>query len=155
MDPAPAPEEAMVDVTTGVDVIDVLMVQHQRIGSALDQVESAVGDGRVAALRSLAALVDVHESVEARLVHPLTSRTVADGAAIAHARFVEEDQVTELLGRLCAMDVNTPRFCDAFAVFRDVLACHIHREEAEEFAPLRAQVDHRQLVELAAAAQVG
>jgi len=138
-----------------LDVIDVLLTQHDQIVAALDQVEASGDGSRSAALRSLAALVDLHESVEARLVHPLTSRVVPGGDAIAHARVVEEDQVTELLGRLCAMDTNGSRFSDAFAVFRDVLAGHMHREEAEEFVALREQADGRELRDAAGAAHVG
>ena len=137
------------------DVVDVLLTQHDQIVAALDQVEASGDGSRAAALRSLAALVDIHESIEARLVHPLTSRTVSGGDAIAHARAVEEDQVSELLGRLCAMDTNGSRFSDAFAVFRDVLAGHMHREEAEEFVALREQVDGRDLRQVAGAAHVG
>jgi len=59
----------------------------------------------------------------------------------------------EPLERLSAMDTADPRFAGAFAVFRDVFACHMHREEAEEFAPLRAQVERQELLRRAVAAR--
>jgi hypothetical protein len=153
--------EAIVDRTADVadpkaldvDLIDVLLAQHGEIVAALNGVEVASGDERAAAMRTLAGLIDLHESIEADVVRPLTRRNMTDGEAIAHARFVEEDQISELLERLSAMDAADPRFADAFAVFRDVFACHMHREEAEEFAPLRAQVERPELLSRAVAAR--
>ncbi len=136
-----------------VDLIDVLLAQHGEITAALNDVERSPVAQRAAAMRSLAALIDRHESIEADVARPLTRRWVINGEGIGHARFVEEDQISELLERLSAMDVGDPGFAGAFAVFRDVFACHMHREEAEEFVPLRAQVGRRELVSRAATAR--
>jgi Hemerythrin HHE cation binding domain len=137
----------------GADLIDMLLAQHSEIIAELNGVELASGAERAAAMRTLAGLIELHESIEADVVRPLTRRYVTDGEAIAHARFVEEDQISELLERLSTMNAADARFADAFAVFRDVFACHMHREEAEEFAPLRAQVARQELLSRAVAAR--
>ena len=159
--PRRALREATVDLSADVadprvpdvDLIDILVAQHGEIIAALNHVELSPVARRAAAMRTLAGLIDVHESIEADVVRPLTRRWLIDGEAIAHARFVEEDQISELLERLSVMDVAGPRFADAFAVFRDVFGCHMHREEAEEFVPLRAQVERRELVSRALSAR--
>jgi Hemerythrin HHE cation binding domain len=137
----------------GSDVIDVLLAQHREIEAALIRVEDVPPDARRSALRTLAELIQRHESTEADVVRPLTRRFLSDGEAVAHARFVEEDQISELLERLSAMDPTDQRFVGAFAVFRDVYGCHLHREEAEEFRPLRDRVDRQELVSRGVAAQ--
>ena len=139
--------------SSDVDLIDVLLAQHAEIVMALNLVELSPIARRAQAVRTLAELIELHESIEADVVRPLTRRCVTDGEAVAHARFVEEDPISELLERLSATDIAGPRFADAFAVFRDVLTCHLHREEAEEFVPLRAQTERRELVSRAVAAQ--
>src|SRR5262249_57022468 len=95
------------------------------------------GEARARGVQSLVTMVGRHDSVEAGLLHPLTSRSVSDGEAIARTSAVEEDRVKDLLGRLGAMDVRSAHFPEAFAYFRSTLAGHLHREEAEEFMPLR------------------
>jgi hypothetical protein len=159
--PCWASAEATVDLSTDVadvaapksDVIDVLLAHHRQIKAALIRVEDVPADARRSALRTLAELIQRHESTEADVMRPLTRRFLSDGEAVAHARFVEEDQISELLERLSAMDPTGQRFVGAFAVFRDVYGCHMHREEAEEFGPLRDCVDRQELVNRGVAAQ--
>ncbi|HKE64115.1 MAG TPA: hemerythrin domain-containing protein [Micromonosporaceae bacterium] len=153
-DPTGRKEASTMAMNHHSDMVDVLLMQHDRIVCALDQVEANTGETRATALRSLVRLVDQHDAVEADVVHPLTIRSVVDGDAIARTSATEEDRVKELLGRLGAMDVRSARFPDAFAFFRSMLARHLHREEAEEFMPLRAAVERRQLVDLVDAARI-
>lgn len=141
------------DAADEIDVIDVLLAQHREIDDALDAVAEAGPPDRAMCMHSAGMLIHTHESIEADVIRPLTRRIVDDGEAVAHARFVEEDQIFELLERLGAMDPADPRFGDAFAVFRDVLGCHMHREEAEEFAPLRSYADRSELVNRGRAAR--
>ena len=141
------------DAADEIDVIDVLLAQHREIDDALDAVAEAGARDRAAYMRSAGLLIHAHESIEADVIRPLTRRVLDDGEAVAHARFVEEDQIFELLERLGAMGSTDPRFGDAFVVFRDILGSHMHREEAEEFAPLRSYADRSELINRGTAAR--
>jgi hypothetical protein len=145
---APVATESLVPV----DVIDIMLEQHAQIRAAIGALATAVGPGDEAvpdqAVRELEALIEAHEDVEARLVHPLAEQGIPDGVAVAHARVVEENRADELLGQLVALGVADTRFPAVFAEFRDIMLDHLRREELEEFAALRAGFSAAHLVEL-------
>lgn len=135
-------------VVPTVDVVDVLTAQHDELRTALDALGRAPVTGRGAAVRQLAVLLEAHEEVEARLVHPVAEQGIADGPAIAHARIVEENRADELLGQLIQLDGADPRFAGTFAEFRATLLNHMRLEEQGEFAALRAHLPAEHLIEL-------
>ena len=135
-------------VVPTVDVVDVLTAQHDELRAALEVLAGAPVAGRAAAVRQLAVLLEAHEEIEARLVHPVAEKGIADGPAIAHARIVEENHADELLGRLIQLDGADPGFAGTFADFHRVLRNHLRLEEQGEFAALRLHLPAEHLIEL-------
>jgi hypothetical protein len=111
-------------------------------------VASAPAGRRDAAVRALAALIEAHEDVEARLVHPLAEQGLPDGPALAHARVVEENRADELLTQLITLGAADGRFPAVFAEFRAIMLNHLRCEEREEFTALRTQFAAEHLREL-------
>jgi Hemerythrin HHE cation binding domain len=135
------------------DVVDVLVEQHDGIRRAVAAVEAATGQARDAALRELAELIEAHEDVEARLVHPVAEHELPGGRMLAHTLVVEENRADELLSQLITLGSGDARFASVFAEFRTVILEHLRREEREEFAALRARTPREVLVELGVRAQ--
>jgi hypothetical protein len=137
-----------VDVETDGDVIDVLLAQHEQIRAGIAAVSRATPGTRDAAVRAVAAVIEAHEDVEARLVHPLAEQGLPDGVAMAHARVVEENLADELLSQLLTMGARHPRFAAVFGRFRHIMLEHLEHEENEEFTALRARFSPEHLIEL-------
>jgi hypothetical protein len=135
------------------DLVDVLMSQHDEIRRAIAAVEAAAAAQRGAAVRALADLIEAHEDVEARLVHPLAEFELPGGRALTHTLVVEENRADELLSQLITLRAGDARFGSVFAEFRTVILGHLRREEREEFAALRARTPRDVLVELGVRAQ--
>jgi len=131
-----------------IDVIDLLIDQHEEIREAVARLAAAPSASRGDALRALAELIEAHEDMEARLLHPLAQR-LPDGDALAHALVVEENRADELLGQLLAAGPDDRRFSALFAEFRGVILGHLVREERDEFRQLRTRIPAQELVDLA------
>jgi Hemerythrin HHE cation binding domain len=138
---------------TPTDVVDVLVGQHDEIRRAVAAVEAATGGARDAAVRALAGLIEAHEDVEARLIHPLAEHELPGGRALTHTLVVEENRADELLSQLITLGAGDRRFAAVFAEFRGVILEHLRREERDEFAALRAGTPRDVLVELGVRAQ--
>ncbi len=136
-----------------IDIIDLLSGQHEEIRDAVAALAAAPPAGRPMALRALVELIEAHEDVEARLLHPLAEQRLPDGEALAHALVVEENRADELLGQLLTAGPEDRRFSALFTEFRTVILDHLWREERDEFAALRARMPGSELVELAVRAQ--
>src|SRR4051794_31193375 len=96
--------------TVGGDVIDDLLAQHQQIKFLFGQVLSAEGDHKRILFRQLVALLAVHESVEASLVHPVAAQDLPDGAEVVPQRLAEEDEAKQALTELYELGVAHPGF---------------------------------------------
>ncbi len=130
------------------DLIDVLLGQHEQIRAGIAALPTAPPARRGGALRDLASLIEAHEDVESRFVHPLAEQAIPDGPAVAHARVVEENRADELLSQLIILGVDDAAFPTVYAEFRTIMLDHLHREEREEFTALRAAFSAEELREM-------
>ncbi|MFJ5228498.1 hemerythrin domain-containing protein [Kitasatospora sp. NPDC088391] len=139
----------MSDTTTGratgtgsaprEDVVDVLLVQHERIRWLFGQVRTAHGAERKEAFDRLRMLLAVHETGEELVVRPAAKK--AAGEPEAAARNAEEAEANRALLELERLDVDSPEFDARLVAFQQAVEEHARHEETEEFPALRAAYD--------------
>ncbi len=124
------------------DVVKFLKDQHNLIKDMFEEVFSASSDdARRRAFTELRQLLAVHETAEEMVVHPRVRHEVDGGDIIVDARLVEEHDSKETLSALEAMDIDSQKFLDELALFRDSVIDHAEREELEEFNRLERELD--------------
>ena len=133
------------------DAIDLLVRQHDRVRTLLDEVEASSGQQRRAAFDELRRFLAVHETAEEMVIHPSTRRQGLEGEDIADARLEEEHEGKEVLSALEGMEVDEPDFAKKFATFKKAVSEHAQMEESEEFPLLREKLDADALESLAKA----
>ena len=131
--------------TTGEEIVEHLLAQHQQIKVLFGHVADAHGEHKQELFDDLVGLLAVHESVEETLVHPLAERELDDGEQVVPARLAEEQEATEALAHLYDLGVTHADFNTELAALRDAVAAHAEAEEELEFVQLRAVVDPEQL----------
>lgn len=119
-----------------VDVVTLLLQQHDLIRELFDQVELATPSTRQQAFEPLVRLLAVHETAEEMVVHPAVRTCGAEGDAVADARTAEEDQAKKALSALERMDASSLEFMVAFEELRSAVLRHAELEEREEFPVL-------------------
>jgi iron-sulfur cluster repair protein YtfE (RIC family) len=112
------------------DVVEILLRQHERIRSGLDEVQSARST-RQEKFDALRALLAAHETAEEMVLRPVTIKTA--GSEVATSVSAEEHQSTKVLADLEKMDVHSPEFETLFAGFRESVRAHAAHEERDEF----------------------
>lgn len=136
---------------TELDVVDLLLAQHDRIRVLFREVEVS-GDGtRKERFDELRAFLAVHETAEEMIVHPLAKRQSDEGETVARDRLAEERESKELLARLDDMDVTDPEFRVRFAMLHEMVLHHAGNEERKEFPLLRRHVEPDELRRMAGA----
>ncbi len=133
------------------DAIDLLMRQHDRVRTLLDEVEKSSGEQRQAAFDELRRFLAVHETAEEMVTHPTTRRQGPEGQNIADARLQEEHEGKEVLSALEGMQVDDPEFAKKFAAFKKDVTEHAENEEHQEFPLLRERVSDEDLERMAKA----
>jgi hemerythrin superfamily protein len=124
-------------VQSGDDVVKFLKDQHNLIKDMFEEVFSASDSkAREKAFIDLRKLLAVHETAEEMVVHPRVRREAPKGDEIVDARLKEEHKAKEMLSALEGMDVDSPKFLDELAKFRDAVIDHAEHEENEEFTKL-------------------
>lgn len=116
-----------------IDVISLLLQQHDLIRDLFEQVELATPSTREQAFEPLVRLLAVHETAEEMVVHPALRTCGAEGDTVADARSAEEDQATTMLAGLEGMDPASLDFMVAFEELRSAVLRHAELEEREEF----------------------
>lgn len=131
-----------------IDVVDLLLAQHEEIFKTLDEVRANTGEPRADAFLRLEALLTAHEHGEQRVVHPVT-RDVTEDPEIVVDRLREEREADFALADLRGLDLDSAEFDERFAAFRDAVIAHAGWEERVEFPSLRATQTTEQLLAMA------
>lgn len=130
-------------------VIELLLSQHARIEELFQLVETSTGPARQQAFEELARLLQVHETAEAELVHPLSAQSIDEGAEVVDARLEEEEEAAEALSVLVRLGTAGAEFDDLLQQLRLAVLEHAAREERYEFKQLRAAQPYDVLTQLA------
>jgi hemerythrin superfamily protein len=141
-------------VQSSDDVVKFLKDQHNLIKDMFEEVFSASdAKARETAFIDLRKLLAVHETAEEMVVHPRVRREAAKGDEIVDARLQEEHEAKEMLSALESMDVDSPKFLDELAKFRDAVIDHAEHEENEEFTQLERNLKAEDRERMAKAVQ--
>jgi hemerythrin superfamily protein len=142
-----------ITVQSGQDVVDYLKQQHNLIESMFDKVLSTTSkDARQVAFTDLRRLLAVHEAAEEIVVHPRARAIVGDG--VVDARLKEEAEGKKKLVKLESMDVNSKEFVAELQAFARDFKDHAHREEREEFAKFKPELDSKELQRMAKSVEI-
>lgn len=128
-----------------MDVVQLLVDQHEQIKKLFQTVVDVSGKDREAAFFDLRRMLAVHETAEEEIVHPRVRRNLGDGDPIADARIREERAAKQQLVELESLDVDSPEFVEKFADLRAAVLRHAQAEESEEFPLLKGELGAKQL----------
>jgi hypothetical protein len=132
-----------------VDVVDVLIGQHDRLRLLLDQVPAAPAADRRRLFAELASTLHSHEFGEQVVVYPAACDRTPRGGAVAVACLTEGYRVARAAAELRALGSDHPAFQVMFASLRRAFLHHAAREEREEFPGLRRYVPTERLHRMA------
>jgi hemerythrin superfamily protein len=134
-------------VTKTMNLIEMLLADHEEAKALMTKVEKSQGDARQEAFRQLVYELARHETAEEEVVYP-TLRRLDGGDALADARIKEEEKANKVLAELEKLDPSSSEWSNKFsALHREVLA-HAEAEEAQVFPRLREAEDGDKLVQL-------
>jgi hypothetical protein len=138
------------------EAIDLLVGQHNMINRqfVLTLGESTYAE-RERAFLQLRQLLAVHETAEQRVIHPTARLHLVRSDEIIDARLSEERIIKEALGKLESLDIISAEFVDRLRRLHTAVLLHAAREEAEELARLRGDLDDAGLQRVRRAAVIG
>lgn len=111
-----------------MDVVTVVLEQHEAAEYALREVAEASADARGERLRSLTTLLGAHEAAEESIIYPALRELGSEGAALADARVSEESAAKEVLGSLADIEPTSADFTERFDAFMAMVLQHAENE---------------------------
>lgn len=121
-----------------MDVVTVVLEQHEAAEYALREVAEASPDARTDRLRSLTMLLSAHEAAEEHVIYPALRELGTEGTAVADARASEEAEAREVLTSLADSEVTSPEFTTRFQAFMDTVLQHAETERVTVLPLLQA-----------------
>lgn len=140
-------DEAPQDELPAVDVITVLLQQHEEIRGLFGEVGAAQGGDRQDAFDQLRELLARHEAGEEIVLRPLSADL--GGQQAVQARGEEEKEIVSALAELETLEVDSPEFAERFERFRELFDEHAASEERDEFRAVAEKGDPETLRRLA------
>ncbi|MBC6461197.1 hemerythrin domain-containing protein [Actinomadura sp. HBU206391] len=134
-----------------MDVVDLLIHQHNEIRELFTEVKRSKGEARAEAFGRLRRLLAVHETAEEEIVHPNARRMAEDGDLIIDRRLAEENLSKRMLSELEHMGADSPEFPKRLQDLRQAVLDHAENEEREEFPAIREHASEQQLRVMATA----
>lgn len=131
------PEEAAMGLDVEIDVIAMLIEQHERVNELFDDTEAGKGDRRQEAFDRLRALLVLHETGEDVVIRPVIKEELGPDAVDIRRR--EEHEISVALAALEKLDVESPEFTDQLVSLRTAVTAHNAAEESEEFPVISAR----------------
>ena len=139
------------DSASGLDVVEILSIDHEEVTSLLSEIETSVDPSmkRDLADTVIAELVR-HSVAEEMYVYPAIKEHLPNGAeAVAHDK-EEHREIERTLKKLEGLDPADPSFATTISELSATLQDHIRDEEQDQFPALRASVPYETLVEIGA-----
>jgi hemerythrin superfamily protein len=121
-----------------MDVVELILSQHQRVKGLLTDVATGTGARREESFCELRRTIAVHETAEEEVVYPALRATGAEGQRVAEARTTEEQEGTEVLAKLEDLDQGSREFTTLFETFHAAVLRHAEAEEATVLPLLRS-----------------
>ena len=116
-----------------MDVVTVVLEQHEAAEYALREVAEASGEARADRFRSLTELLSAHEAAEEIVIHPALRSLGARGNAISDARLSEEVEAKQSLADLAELDAASDEFESRY---RELMAAVLQHADNERLSVL-------------------
>ncbi len=130
-------------------IIDHLRKDHDTVRDLFGRLDQTAPGGRQDLFREIVSELARHEAAEQAIVHPRT-RDAAHGDQVADSVIKEEQEAEELMADMESMDPEGDEFLAAFRKLHTAVENHATHEEDKEFPRLEEQLDHEELVAMAA-----
>jgi hemerythrin superfamily protein len=137
--------------TDKMDVVELLIHQHDEIRELFAEVKRCKGDERADAFDRLRRLLAVHETAEEEVVHPNARRMIKNGDQVIEERLAEENLAKRKLSEIESIGTDSPEFPKRLEDLRKAVLDHAEHEEREEFPQIRKQSSEEQLWVMATA----
>lgn len=134
---------------TYLDVVDVLLHQHERMRRLCADVDRACGEAKQRPFAALDRLITLHELGDRTVVHPATCDSGAIGDLVGRACTAEETGIERALADLTGLGVAHAAFDVRFALLHYAVLVHTAHEERDEFPLLRSRLPAGRLALLA------
>ena len=113
-----------------MDVVTVVLEQHEAAEYSLREVAEASPDARADRFRSLTLLLSEHEAAEENVVYPALRKLGPAGTALADVLATEEAAAKAALKSLGTMEPTSPEFAERFADLMGAVLQHADNERA-------------------------
>jgi hemerythrin superfamily protein len=131
-------------ITTGTDLIELLLADHKAAETLLGQVGQD-GVDQSALFDQIVHDLVAHETAEEEVLYPEVRATVPGGNALADARIGEQQTAEGLMAKMEHMDRTAGEFSHSLTELRDAAMAHAKAEEAGVFPKLRESLDEDSL----------
>src|SRR4051794_1741634 len=138
----------MTTSTENQDVVDILRTDHAEALDLIAQIKTAANDERRELADALTAELVRHAIAEEMYLYPPMREHLAKGDEMVEHDVKEHQELEEIMKAWEGVDGSEPRFLELLTQLEEVLRDHIEDEQGEQFAQLRAQFSHDQLVEM-------
>lgn len=134
-------------MTKTMDLIEMLLADHEEAKALMAKVEKSQGDARMEAFQNLVYALARHETAEEEVVYPFLRR-LDGGDAVADARIKEEEKANKMLAELEKLDTADSEWSAKFSVFHREVLAHAEAEESQVFPRLRKAEDGEKLEQM-------
>lgn len=132
------------------DVLQLLKADHDKVRKLLKELENAPSNKAKAVLKKLKQEIEMHTSVEEKIVYPAYRESVGSDEAKV---MVEESRAEHMLAdillkQLGDLRAGTPEFKGKAAVFKENVEHHAEEEEKDMFPQMRKNLHKEDLIDL-------
>ncbi|MHB8438991.1 MAG: hemerythrin domain-containing protein [Acidimicrobiales bacterium] len=130
-----------------IDVIELILEDHQRMGARLVALETLEPDEFPAQLWALAEELLHHEVAEEVAIYPVL-RSIAGAKGLSEDRLSEQAEAERLLVRMEGLDTSSEAFTKRCAALRQALIDHAANEELDVLPVLNELVSEEERQEI-------
>jgi iron-sulfur cluster repair protein YtfE (RIC family) len=123
---------------------NVLKQDHRTVEKLFMEFESS---GRASIAEQICAELDVHTSIEERVVYPVLRDEVSEGKKLADHAEKEHAEARQLIGRIRRTE-DPGHLADVMHELKSAIEEHVQEEEDEVFPKMERELDASRLEEL-------
>jgi hemerythrin superfamily protein len=139
----------MTETRTDLDVVDVLMTDHQEVLDLIQQIKATENPEQRRDLADIVITELVRHSVsEEMYVYPEMREYLPNGEEAVKHDTDEHKKLEQIMKDLEGVDATDRRFDELVGALEATLRDHVHDEETQHFPELRARAPRKNLVEL-------
>jgi hemerythrin superfamily protein len=124
--------------TGGEDVLDGLERDHRHVEQLFAQASLLVGARRLAVVPQIVRALELHASIEEKIVYPAIEAAVGGGDVLIERAQEDHQEMKELLARVGGAELDDARLAEDLRALQIVVQSHVAVEEGEVFPAFRS-----------------